>query len=148
MGAQPDRSQKSSGNGARRWSGGGGFGSGLASPLRQVDFAADHGVVFNGEAECADVAHQLTAPAKFNTAGGGNISLDFTLDEDVAGGQIGGNIGIGADRQPVLGELDGTFNAAVDDEIFASLYLTTDHNRLTNPRSTIVNSHLRVPSGQ
>jgi hypothetical protein len=65
--------------------------------LGKINLPAEDGVVFNGEAEGADVAFHDAAGAQLNAAAGYDVAVDLAENNDVTGGQIGGYVGRGAD---------------------------------------------------
>src|SRR6185437_6535171 len=118
----------------------GGFTGGTGT-LSEVHFAAEDCVVFNGEAEGADVALDRAAGTQLDAAGGHHIALHAALDKDVLGCEIGGDIGAGADGEAVFREADGAFHAAIDNEVFTALHFTVDDDGFADARGGVFHWH-------
>ena len=60
-------------------------------------------------------------------------------DQNVFGGEIGGNVGIGADGQPALQEAHGTLHAPIHNQIFTALHFAANHNGLADVCGNVFN---------
>ena len=118
----------------------------LGHGLRQVHLAAEDGVVFHRQAQGANIAFHGAAGAQFHAAAGHHVALNLAQNQHVLGGEVGGNIGIGANRQPALREADGPLHAPIHNQVFTALHFAANHDGLADARGSILHCHGFVPS--
>ena len=100
--------------------GGRGTGGGFCFGLADVDAALEECAVFDGDAGSGDVAGECAFAADIDAVGGGDVAADFAEDDDFAGGDVGGDLAVAADGDAIAGEIDGSFDLAVDVEGFGA----------------------------
>jgi hypothetical protein len=52
--------------------------------LGEIDFAPEYGIIFYRKAQRTHIAFHNAPGAQFQPAGGHNVALDLSLDQDVA----------------------------------------------------------------
>ena len=78
----------------------GSFGDGLG----EVYLAAENGIIFDSQAEGANIAFNRAAGAQFHASAGCHIALHLAENEHILGGQIGFNVCAGTDGQPAVNQ--------------------------------------------
>src|SRR6185437_11140754 len=78
---------------------------------------------------------------------GHHVALDAALDEHISRGQIGSHAGGGTDGKPALGQVNGSFDPAVHNQIFTAFNFAADHDTSADARGTVVHCHECFPSG-
>ncbi len=102
------------------------------SALADVDAALEEGAVFDGDASGDDVAGERTVAANVDAVAGGEVAADFAQDHDLTGIDVGGDNSIASDSDAVAGQIDGTFDAAVDVERLGAGHFALDDERLAD----------------
>ena len=111
---------------------GGGATLGVGTGLADVDAALEEGSVFDGDAGGDDVAGERAFAADVDAVRGLAVAADFAEDDDLAGADVGGYLTVAADGDAVAGEVDGSFDLAVDVEGLRTGDLTFDDEALAD----------------
>ena len=119
----------------------------LGGGLCQIHIAAKDGIVFDGQAEGVDVAFHHAAGAQLDAARSHQVALDLAQNQNLFGGEVGGNICAGADGQPALREEDGTLHPPIHNEVFTALDFAANHHCFADARWNIFHCHNLLPSG-
>jgi hypothetical protein len=105
---------------------------GFVAWLADVDAAFEEGAVFDGDACGDDVAGKRTFAADVDAVRGLAVAANFAENDDLAGADVGCYLTVAANGDAVAGEVDGTFDFAINVERLGTGDLTLDDKALAN----------------
>ena len=71
--------------------------------------------------------------------------MNLALNQNIPSREIRSNVRTCADRESALCQSHGSFDTAVDDQVFPALYFPANHDGLTYPSRTIFGCHGSFP---
>ena len=112
--------------------------------LSQINFAAEYGIIFDGEPKCCDVALYIAPRPKFNTATGDHISLNTSHNQNILRSKVSCNIGTCPHSQAALVQGYRSLNPAIHNQVFAASHFSADNDALSDSRLNVLTCHVHI----
>src|SRR6185437_10598950 len=100
------------------------------SGLADIDSAFEERAIFNGDARCNYVAGERAVAADVHTVAGSQVAAHLAENNDLTSINVGGNNPVASNCHAIAGQVDGTFDAAIDVQGLGSGYFALNDERL------------------